>query len=571
MIHFNFANDSVIKKSEQLRDSLAYGNYQFYESSDSIQTFISKYPNSLYYTKATQLYFDLQYREQVSINSAYQLKQFISYYPLNPNKTDAEQKLYELTLQLHNADSLHNFIKQYSTTLTSDQAWKYLYGLSVKNYSAEELNKFSKQFPDYPHATFLEKEISMTNQLLLPLADNTGKYGYIDTLGRWIITAQFDDAEQFIEGNAAVCKNDSCFYINKEGLKLFDAYFDDIYPYKQGIAIIKKNNLYYLLNRSGQLISKGYQEMNSELGNLYVCKNNGQYGAINIKGEVIIPFNYNKLGDFKNGFTYYFTHKYGLISKTNNALNAYWDWVSEVDTNQIVLIKKDNVFGLMRTDGDILVSPHYDYIEPCANRLYLVVKKGLYGFYNANDFCYATAIEYDYNNAYKSDYYTNGSSFKLLKNSETALVDANGRLSINFGTYSNLYFAKNGLIRVQKNDKFGFVDRSLKPIATIAFDKATDFDNDVAIVYKSAQSMLINKTAKVVFQLKEGKIEKLHSDLFKIEQDDLVGLINQKGEIVLLMEYDSIHQLKNHFYVCLKPDKSMYLFNSVTKKIINII
>ena len=50
-------------------------------------------------------------------------------------------------------------------------------------------------------------------------------------------------------------------------------------------------------------------------------------------------------------------------------------------------------------------------------------------------------------------------------------------------------FAKCDIIRIQKN-KYGFVDRKLKPVTPIEFDKATDFENNLAVVSKGINSFI---------------------------------------------------------------------------------
>jgi hypothetical protein len=53
------------------------------------------------------------------------------------------------------------------------------------------------------------------------------------------------------------------------------------------------------------------------------------------------------LGILKTIFAYYLSNKYGLVDIYNSALQAQWDWISDVDTNSIVCCKnKKNQFGL---------------------------------------------------------------------------------------------------------------------------------------------------------------------------------------------------------------------------------
>jgi hypothetical protein len=194
-----------------------------------------------------------------------------------------------------------------------------------------------------------------------------------------------------------------------------------------------------------------------------------------------------------------------------------------------------------------------------------VVKNNLYGFYNSKENCFVTAIAYDYNPAYPTSYYTNGKYFKLIQDDEVALIDANGRSSINFGTYTNLFFAKCDIIRIQKNNKYGYVDRKLKAVTAVEFEEAQDFKNDLAIVSKKGTSQLINTQGKSIYMLKDGRIsDDLNGVLYRTSFNELIGLINYKGEVLLNTEYIAIEQITPHLFCCNKAD-GIFLYNSNTK------
>ena len=563
--HFYFSDSTLLAQTYLKRDGIELSNALASQSSSYITQFLLQYPQSSLYAKAKKLFYDYQFAEQTADKSIRQYQLFIKQFPNNPNVTYAENNLFKLIQPLHSSDSIYNFIKKYSTPLTTEPAWKLLYSTSVKSYNKEELINFLTKYPDYPFNETILKEISLAQNILLPLKNTDDKFGFIDTLGNWVITPEYDDASIFSEGFASVCKNDSCFYINKEGQKVSNHYFEETESYKDGVAIVKKSNQYFLINRSGQYISKGYQDISQSSNNLFVCKLNNIYGAINTKGEIVIPFSYSKLGNFKNNFAYYLSAKYGLVDIYNNALQAQWDWISDVDTNSIVVVKQKNQFGLMNINEQVILPTEYDYIAQNQNEIYLIVKNNLYGFYNAKEKCFVASIEYDYSPAFPISYYTNGKNFKLIRDDEVALVDANGRYSINFGTYTNLFFAKCDIIRVQKNNKFGFVDRKLKAITNIEFELAKDFKNDVAIVSKKGTYQLINTTGKSIFSIKDGHInDDLTGSYYKTSLNELVGLINHKGDVLLNIEFMAIEQITTHLFYCKKTD-GIFLYNSNTK------
>jgi hypothetical protein len=557
--HYHFSSDSLLQKCYYYRDEILLATASSWQSSDSLRAFMLNHPESYMYQKAQGMFYDFEFAENTKHKTRAQLEYFLIHFPKNPHVPEAEEALYQLVQQLHSPDSLYHFIKNFSGTASREKAWKLLYSVSVKKYSKEELAGFLKKYPDYPYAESLVKEISLTENILIPLLKKN-KFGYIDTLANWVIPPQFDDALPFQEGFASVCKGDSCFYINKEGNKTSPYYFEETENYKDGIAVVKKADYYYLINRSGQFISKGYQDISPSSDKLFVCKEKNLYGAINAKGETIIPFTYTKLGNFKNDFAYYLSGLYGLVDINNHFLPAHWDWVSDVDTNLIAIVKKQNFFGLMQTNGQLVLPVQYDYITFCENTIYLVVKNNLYGFYNPIEKCFITAVDYDYNPSMKPDYYTNGTHFKLLKNGDVSMVDANGRVMINAGTFSDFFFAKNGITRIQRNNKFGYVDRKLKPVTPIEFEKASDFNANIAIVFKNGTASLIDLSGKIIFSQKNAELLPRSDGLFILEQNDLSGLINRTGKLLLPPEYESIEFIHPSLYLCTKNEE-LFIYN----------
>jgi hypothetical protein len=569
LMQFYFSDSTLLEQAFYKRDELEFSKVLATQSSEQITAFLLQYPQTTLYKKAKKIYYDFQFVEEVPDKSCKQYQLFIKQFPNNPNIEYAEICLFNLIQRSESADSIYNFITNYSTILTKEKAWKLLYGINVKKYNKEDMTNFLHNYPDYPFNESVTKEISLAQTILLPIKNTQDKFGFIDTTGNWVIKAQYDDAAEFKEGVAAVCKNDSCFFIDKEGKITSTSFYDETESYTDGIAIVKKDSVYFLLNRLGQIISKGYQDINAASNNLFVCKLNDLYGAINSKGEIIIPFTYNKLGNFKNNYAYYIADQYGLVDINNKTLNAHWEWVSDVDSNLIIVVKKNNKFGLMSVDESLILPVDYDYITNCQNEIYLLVKNNLYGFYNVKDKCFITALAYNYNSSFAPSYYTNEKYFKLIKDDEVALVDANGRYSINFGIYTNLFFAKCDIIRIQKNNKYGFVDRKLKGITAVEYDKAFDYLNNLAITYKGNVCYLLNKTGGVTYSIIDGEIKTIANSLFEIKLNNLYGLLDQEGKPLLNPEYESIVPIYKELYTCVKND-GIYLFNSKTKALTKI-
>lgn len=562
--HFYFASDSLREICWRSRDLMELNRHKAWKSSDSMSLYLQKYPESFYYQMAKQLYYDFQYHEQVPNNDLKELKSFLISYAKNPNTQLAEKKLFDLILQSHSADSIYAFIKKYSSIQTRETAWKALYSESVKVYSSETLHAFSAKYPDYPYSDILNEEITLANKKLIPLKNNNQKFGFIDTLGNWIINPIYDEAFQFSEGYAVVYSGDSCFFINKNGQKAFESFYDEASQYQHGITIIKKGKNFYLQNKAGQIISKGYDDISASENGIYICQMNTAFGAINAKGEIIIPFTYKKLGRFKNGYSYYSTgSSFGLLDLMNDAMKAQWDWVSDVDTNLVITIKKNQQFGLMNIHEEILLDPSYDFIAHCSHDIYLIVKNQKYGFYSVHEKCFITSIDYDYSPSNDIRSYTDGNYFIIRKDNETALIGVNGKILIPFKTYDQITINSKA-IKVQKNNKTGFLDKKLKPLTPVDFETAEDFTYNNCVAAKNQTAIIINLLGKSLFSLKGGEIERIAENYFITTQNNLTGLISINGDLLLKNEYTSIKSIEHDLFICNKNNQ-LFLFNSKTK------
>lgn len=560
---FYFAPACLRQSAYDQRDSIRLAQLSASGSSDSVRLFLTAYPESRLYKAAFGTYELYVFREQVKAGTPTELRAFIAHFPNSRHRPEAEQALFEQVKSSHRPAEIYDFISHYSSALTKEQAWKYLYSVAVTRYSEAELQAFLQKYPDYPYKQHVEKEINLSATVLLPLKNNNDRWGYADTLGNWLIAPAYDDAAAFSEGFAAVCSNDSCFYIDKEGKKASAFVFSEVGDYHQGVAVVKQQDHYFLINRTGQLISQAFDELSDPSDHLYIARQHGRYGAVNRRGSWVIPATYEKLGDFKNGYAYYLSGKYGLVDTLNKVHEALWDWISDVDDNGIAVVKRGSLFGLLRAPGQIILPLEYDYVKPCAASVFLVVKNNLYGFYDAATGCFITDVAYDYNPAREPAYYSNGRLFKLIVDEEVAMADANGHISIAYGRYDDIFFAREDMIRVVKNGRYGFVDRKLKSVIPPDYEKASDFAMGQAIVVKKGSSSIIDKTGKAIFSCKDCEMSAFAGH-YLLETGDMKGLLDANGSWLLQPVYSSIEVFTPQLLLA-RDDKGMYLFDLKAK------
>lgn len=81
------------------------------------------------------------------------------------------------------------------------------------------------------------------------------KYGLMDTAGRVVLAPQFNDAESFSEGLAAVRTDDKWGYIDRSGRVIIKPQFDSAGRFTQdGVAAVKKDGKYGFIDKGGRVI-----------------------------------------------------------------------------------------------------------------------------------------------------------------------------------------------------------------------------------------------------------------------------------------------------------------------------
>ncbi len=538
------ANKKLILKAIYLRDELEFNKTVAMNKSDSTHEFILTHPESDLLTDA-QLFFERQlFDEQTTTQTEQQYLSFIKKYPDNVMLNSAFEYLYNLYKKESNINGLKYFVTNFTQAPQINEAWKLLFSLTVKSFSNSELEKFLNEYPAFPFKNSIVKELELNKFTLYPYQKDDD-FGFIDSVGKIIIAPAYDAVSDFSEGLSVANRNDSVFFINKENTNAFNRYFSDAYSFKNGIAAVKQNltggkpaNKWCFINRQGQIIGATYDEINELSNNVYIVRSNNKYGAVDHYGKTIIEPRFDKLGDFKNEFAYYVEgDKYGFVSKTGYVYKAEFDWISDFNENNIAVIKQSNFYGLINSQGIKILEPQYDLILKAQKNIFIPVKNNLYGFYSGNN-CYLTPIIYDFIKEKPAEFYTNGSSLKLLRKNEAALADLNGKINLDFGSYDEIGFVADGLIKAKRKNKYGYIDKKLNPVIPFKYLRALDFCDSLAIVGASGgkaagdKNTIINTKGKEIFTTEE-TIEKTGRGYFLVDGEEK-DLINSKGEKVFI-------------------------------------
>lgn len=525
-----YANSALKQNALKQRDRICFNLNQSYNNSDSTLQYLLRYPENSYYKELKTLLDKQLYEEQTTTKSALAYIDFIRKYPVNKFVPLAQDQLFHIYKKNSDVQGLEFFVHNYPLSRYYNEAWKLLYALTVKSYNNQELQNFMSAYPEFPFKSSINKEIELNNKLLIPVNDSDF-VGYIDTTGEIIIQHVYDAATPFKEGLAVVTRNDSTWFINKENNNVFNTFYSEAYPFYNGIAPVNKNGQWYLINRQGQEIQGPFDDLYEQSENLYIIKSGNFYGAIDIYGNYIIKPQFDKMGDFKNGKAYFVLKgQYGFVNKDGQTFKARYQWISDFDENNIAIVKFNNFYGLINNNDSLFLNARYDLIIKAENSNFILVRNNIYGFYSSKN-CFITDIDNDFKKEVSASYYTNGKLFKLIKNKKQAIMDANGKITIEYGQFDEVYFAQNNLIRVKVKNKYGYTDRKLNIVIPARFTEASDFKDSLAVCKTKTENTIINTKGNSVFKTK-GQIQHISNGLFWIEEENGNFIVNKNGTVI---------------------------------------
>lgn len=115
-----------------------------------------------------------------------------------------------------------------------------------------------------------------------------GKYGFVNTSGKIVISCKYDEVGNFDYKLARVRLGSETYFINNKGKKISQTYLD-ARDFKEGIAAVSNNNLWGFIDESGKVIGDVEYDNVSDFKQGYaLVKRGATYGIIDQKGNNVV-------------------------------------------------------------------------------------------------------------------------------------------------------------------------------------------------------------------------------------------------------------------------------------------
>jgi hypothetical protein len=131
-----------------------------------------------------------------------------------------------------------------------------------------------------------------------------GKYGIIDSNLKNITPFKYDSIWSFHDNGLCMVRIDmpdgyKYGYVNAKGEEQIAVKYDYIYSFENGLSVAKLNGFYGIINEKDEVVAPfnlDYPDMRGLRNGYATMKDyNGKWGAIDAKGQVVIPCEYDSL------------------------------------------------------------------------------------------------------------------------------------------------------------------------------------------------------------------------------------------------------------------------------------
>ncbi len=210
-----------------------------------------------------------------------------------------------------------------------------------------------------------------------------------------------------------------------------------------------------------------------------------------------------------------------------------------------IIVKKDNLYGIMDENGQVIVEPSYDKMRAFSNGFAAVCKDSRWGYINEEG---REVIDLIYKEV--NDFSDNVlSAVKLDQEiSSWAIIKPNGKLikAKDSSNFSQIYnFNSNGYAVARQYGVFRIIDENGNyanddEYHSIEFRR----DQGVFIGYKYGNACLINIEGRAVVDPEDNydEIYLPHNGLCQVVKGDKMGYVDEAGKLLIPLKYTTAHE-----------------------------
>lgn len=325
------------------------------------------------------------------------------------------------------------------------------------------------------------------------------KWGYINQKGEYVINPQFEYADYFCDGLAAIVQSVDkkerylYGYIDKKGKQVIKAQYKYATPFSDGLAFVVAEDGYpTCINKSGKTVftlsqaelaysfSEGMAQFVKFEKKLSKEKGwRGKVGFVDKTGKVVIAPQFDDARPFHEGFAAILQNdKWGFIDKAGKiVINPQFDEVGFF-MNGITFFRNGTQYGFIDKQGKYVINPQFAEARYMEEQMAPIKIGDLWGYCN-ND----------------------------------------GKIVVN-PQFEEARIFSDGLARIKQNERWGYIDHKGKFVINPQFSWSTGFNEGIAFVKVGDKFGVINKKGEYTINPQFDSIIPYNDTPFGLVQND---------------------------------------------------
>jgi WG containing repeat len=366
-----------------------------------------------------------------------------------------------------------------------------------------------------------------------------GKWGYLDTLGKWIHPAEYEQALPFSNGFAVVKKGGKWGVIDEQFTFVVQPEYDFVEELYTGdgkvlLSVGHLRSRYGFIDSLGNVVVKPqFQEAGTYFEGLARVRIDGRWGYADMDGNMVIEPRYREASDFHEGRARVRNQRnWGYIDQQGNAITPE-RFLRAGDFHEgLAWVQVEGEMGYLGLDGQFVIQPTYTEAGNFSQGRARVRLRGGDGlidpagkwvlppnYYKAHPFQDSIALVQD------------GPLRGILRHDGTWLLRPR---------YKDLTTFSEGLASFRTGLEYGFINSSGSVAIPAEFANVRKFSCGLAAVMIQGRWGFIDTSGKVVIAPQFADVKPFTEDRAAVRVGKKWGFIDRAGNMVIPTEYDQV-------------------------------
>lgn len=562
-----YHNAPQIANAVSRRDHLAFETASIEDSYISYMDFLDRYPDAQQVPLARERYDRLVFQSKTAGGKLQDFVKFLQEHPETPYRDQAEWQIFQLGTLDDDIESYSRFKRNYPGSRYAVNADNILYHRNKEWYMAENTVSDS-----------LKNVYQLESSTLIPIYEN-GLYGFIDRFGNDLIPPTFDSipgdylCQLLDEDVLQAFVQDKMVLMGRNQIILWDHPYDQVKDLGRGLLEIKVGNQYGVLHKSGWLVLEAVYDQIKFLGDSFLAlQKDGKWGVSSMTGREIVPPKFETVEH--EGAFFLFKKELWSVSNKQHLLEVYetgkefkfeyqeWELVS----HDYVMVFSGEKEGLLnRNLTEIIPLSVHEIHDLDTTEWFVKTSHGTIRFYGDQ-------LQKVPPDRYQ-DFVSNKHFICLLKNPAWEVWDRSSLGRINEILYDSVAALGPHLMVLTQAGKSSVLFRNGTIVDLAGKDRVKlirDADQSWGFLQVSTsggQRLVYDLDGHQIYDTWYYEVSPLTPQLFIIEKNNLKGIVDLQGKVLLKPQYQTI-VADSAAHISLLHNGRFGYFNPVTGSLI---